>query len=200
MVEAEENALNTRIEEQVRKILDVYDRARENIDANVLREVVIPTIVVIGLQSHGKSSVLENIARIALPKGRDTVTRTPLELKLRRRPPGGPDDHDYAIIRHKNMPEGSSRQIDDLDQIEAEIRKMSDEITGGVAERLVDIPIYLTIYRLNQIDLTMIDLPGLKYFQEGDASNHGGKPINEVIVDIWRPYITNDNAVILLTI
>jgi len=48
MVE-ENNALNIRIEEQVRRILDVYDRARENIDASVLKEVVIPTIVVIGM-------------------------------------------------------------------------------------------------------------------------------------------------------
>ena len=119
MVEVE-NALNNRIEEQVRRILDVYDRARENIDANVLKEVVIPTIVVIGLQSHGKSSVLENIVSggnavgINLPKGKGTVTKTPLELKLRRRNPDGPKDHDYATIRHKNMPEGELRQINDL--------------------------------------------------------------------------------------
>lgn len=45
---AESNALNDRIEEEVRRVLDVYDRARENIDSNVLREIIIPTIVVIG--------------------------------------------------------------------------------------------------------------------------------------------------------
>ena len=35
-------------QDKVRQILDVYDRARENIDSNVLKEVTIPTIVVIG--------------------------------------------------------------------------------------------------------------------------------------------------------
>ena len=95
------NALNDKIEEEVRRVLDVYDRARENLDSNVLKEILIPTIVVIGDQSHGKSSVLENIARINLPKGSGCVTKTPLELKLRRRDPSKP--RDYATIKHKNM-------------------------------------------------------------------------------------------------
>lgn len=42
------NLINTRILERVRRILDVFDRARENIDSEILREVIIPTIVVIG--------------------------------------------------------------------------------------------------------------------------------------------------------
>ena len=204
MVEVE-NALNIRIEEQVRRILDVYDRARENIDASVLKEVDIPTIVVIGMQSHGKSSVLENIVsggtgtRINLPKGKGTVTKTPLELKLRRRDPKL-KDQDYATIRHKNMPSGEFRQINDFSQVENEILKMSNEITNSIPGKLVDIPIYLTIYRLNQIDLTLIDLPGLKYIDENQVNEINGKPINVIIEDIWRPYITNENAVILLTI
>ena len=125
MVEA--NALNSRIDEQVRRVLDVYDRARESIDSNVLREVIIPTIVVIGDQSHGKSSVLENIAKISLPKGRGCVTKTPLELKLRKR--DSTKSADYATIRHKNMPETELREINDLAQIEHEIKRISDEIT-----------------------------------------------------------------------
>ena len=77
---------------------------------------------------------------------------------------------------------------------------MSDEITGSVPGKLVDIPIYLTIYRLNQIDLTMIDLPGLKYIDDSQVNEISGKPINMVIEDIWRPYISNESAVILLAI
>ena len=34
--ESSVNALNRRIEEQVRRVLDVYDRARENIASDVL--------------------------------------------------------------------------------------------------------------------------------------------------------------------
>ena len=110
-------------------MLDVYDSARENISSDVLRQVLIPIIVVIGDQSHGKSSLLENIAHISLPKGDGCCTKTPLELKLRKRDES--KDHDYATIRHKNMPEGEFKVIDDLGQIEHEIKRVSDEITGG---------------------------------------------------------------------
>jgi len=43
----------------------------------------LPMIVVIGDQSSGKSSVLESISRIALPKGEGMVTRCPLVMQLR---------------------------------------------------------------------------------------------------------------------
>ncbi len=43
----------------------------------------LPSIVVIGSQSSGKSSVLEAIVGHAfLPKGSNTVTRRPIELTL----------------------------------------------------------------------------------------------------------------------
>jgi dynamin 1-like protein len=42
-----------------------------------------PTVVAIGMQSSGKSSVLENIVgRDFLPRGAGLVTRCPLELQL----------------------------------------------------------------------------------------------------------------------
>ena len=43
----------------------------------------LPIIVVIGDQSSGKSSVLESISRITLPKGEGMVTRCPLVMQLR---------------------------------------------------------------------------------------------------------------------
>ena len=62
---------------------------------------------------------------------------------------------------------------------------------------IVDVPIYLTIYRADQIDLTMIDLPGMTYYEPGASS---GQKINKLIKGMWRRYISNKNAVILLTI
>lgn len=162
----------------------------------MLKEVTIPTIVVIGDQSHGKSSVLENIARITLPKGMGCVTKTPLELKLRRRDPNGLKQHDYATIRHAKMVEGELKDIDDLNQIETEIARLSKEITDSERLPIVNVPIYLTIYRENQIDLSMIDLPGMTYMKTEDA----GTKLNKLIKQMWRHYISKKNAVILLTI
>ena len=119
MVESGEiNSFNARTNELVRSILNVYYRARQRLDDDILKEVKIPTIAVIGMQSHGKSSVLENIARISLPKGNGTVTRCPLELMLRNRQEEGPIGHDYATIAYKGMPWPQERHIDDLDQIQ----------------------------------------------------------------------------------
>ncbi|KAJ9560800.1 hypothetical protein OSB04_005960 [Centaurea solstitialis] len=44
--------------------------------------ITLPTIVVVGDQSSGKSSVLESLATIELPRGSGTVTRVPLVIRL----------------------------------------------------------------------------------------------------------------------
>lgn len=61
------------------------------------------------------------------------------------------------------MPEGELKEIDDLSKIEEEIARISKEITEKEKLPIVNVPIYLTIYRENQIDLSMIDLPGMTY-------------------------------------
>ena len=64
---------------------------------------------------------------------------------------------------------------------------------------IVDTPIYLTIYRKNQFDLTLIDLPGMTYF-DASIKDKNGLKINKMIKQMWRHYISNENAVILITI
>ncbi|KAF9197689.1 vacuolar protein sorting-associated protein 1, partial [Podila verticillata] len=57
--------------------------------------VDLPQIVVIGSQSSGKSSVLENIVgRDFLPRGTGIVTRRPLVLQLINRPAPSAEDGD----------------------------------------------------------------------------------------------------------
>lgn len=54
-----------------------------------LMGITLPTIVVIGSQSVGKSSLLEAICRVAIfPRGDGIVTRTPVRLNLRPKLPG----------------------------------------------------------------------------------------------------------------
>ena len=59
----------------------------------------LPQIVVVGSQSSGKSSVLENIVgRDFLPRGSGIVTRRPLILQLINVPPE--DDQNEAAAPH----------------------------------------------------------------------------------------------------
>ena len=56
----------------VRPILDAIDKVRPYLAEE---KIELPAIVVVGDQSSGKSSVLESISGIALPRGTNIVTR-----------------------------------------------------------------------------------------------------------------------------
>ena len=77
-----QGALVANFNETIRPILDVIDGLRK---LGISSEgVKLPTIVLVGDQSHGKSSVLESLAGIDLPRGTGVVTRVPLILRLQQ--------------------------------------------------------------------------------------------------------------------
>ncbi|GAB4835427.1 Putative dynamin- protein 4A [Ancistrocladus abbreviatus] len=66
--------------DRIRPLLDAVDRLR---NLKVMKEgTQLPTIVVVGDQSSGKSSVLESLAGISLPRGQGICTRVPLIMRL----------------------------------------------------------------------------------------------------------------------
>lgn len=68
--------------DHIRPLLDTVDKLR---NLNVMQEgIQLPTIVVVGDQSSGKSSVLESLAGISLPRGQGICTRVPLVMRLQR--------------------------------------------------------------------------------------------------------------------
>lgn len=66
--------------DRIRPLLDAVDKLR---NLMVMEEgIQLPTIVVVGDQSSGKSSVLESLAGISLPRGQGICTRVPLIMRL----------------------------------------------------------------------------------------------------------------------
>ncbi|KAJ6348369.1 hypothetical protein OIU76_004773 [Salix suchowensis] len=66
--------------DRIRPLLDAVDKLRH---LQVMKEgIQLPTIVVVGDQSSGKSSVLESLAGISLPRGQGICTRVPLIMRL----------------------------------------------------------------------------------------------------------------------
>lgn len=64
----------------IRKLVNIIDELR---DFGLDKEMSLPRIAVLGTQSSGKSSLLENIVGLDfLPRGSGVVTRRPLELRL----------------------------------------------------------------------------------------------------------------------
>ena len=98
---------------EVKPILDVFDKAREILGNKMIEnEIAIPTTVVIGDQSSGKSSVMESICKINLPKGEDMVTKCPIVLQLRSLEEKDGDE-DFALIKlgGNNLKEEPGKKI-----------------------------------------------------------------------------------------
>ena len=108
------------INREIKPILEVFDRARETIGSTV--DLPIPTIVVIGDQSSGKSSVLESISQIVLPKGTGCVTKTPLVIHLRQ------GEQQEAKIYREDKPEG--KEIVEMDEVDQAIIRLTKELVG----------------------------------------------------------------------
>lgn len=145
----------------------------------------LPTIVVLGGQSSGKSSVLESIVgRDFLPRGSGIVTRRPLVLQLYKTEPG---QQDYAQFLHTG-----NRKFLDFAMVRSEIQEETDRVTGKT-KQISPLPINLSIYSPNVVNLTLVDLPGLtKVAVEGQPES-----IVQEIEDMVRSYVEKPNCILL---
>eukprot|EP00614_Pseudopedinella_elastica_P034321 CAMPEP_0172642974 /NCGR_PEP_ID=MMETSP1068-20121228/234659_1 /TAXON_ID=35684 /ORGANISM="Pseudopedinella elastica, Strain CCMP716" /LENGTH=190 /DNA_ID=CAMNT_0013456909 /DNA_START=9 /DNA_END=582 /DNA_ORIENTATION=- len=88
-------------------LVPVISKLREALEVagSVQTNLSLPQIVVIGSQSAGKSSVLENIVgKNVLPRGTGIVTRVPLTLTLRK----PKDQAELAAARQEQPPAAAS--------------------------------------------------------------------------------------------
>ncbi|ODQ54183.1 vacuolar protein sorting-associated protein 1 [Saitoella complicata NRRL Y-17804] len=163
--------------------------------------VDLPQICVVGSQSSGKSSVLENIVgRDFLPRGTGIVTRRPLVLQLINRPAtakgtskvDGGDDVNANTDEWGEFLHAPDKKFYDFNKIRDEIVRETDAKTGKNAG-ISPVPINLRIYSPNVLTLTLVDLPGLTKVPVGDQP----KDIEKQIRDMVLKYITKPNAIIL---
>uniref|UniRef100_A0A5B7AYU2 Putative dynamin-related protein 1E isoform X2 n=1 Tax=Davidia involucrata TaxID=16924 RepID=A0A5B7AYU2_DAVIN len=145
----------------------------------------LPSVAVVGGQSSGKSSVLESIVgRDFLPRGSGIVTRRPLVLQLHKTEDG---QQEYAEFSH--LPR---RRFTDFAIVRKEIQDETDRITGKT-KQISPVPIHLSIYSPNVVNLTLIDLPGLtKVAVEGQPET-----IVQDIENMVRSYVEKPNCIIL---
>ncbi|KAL2485019.1 Dynamin-related protein 1C [Abeliophyllum distichum] len=144
----------------------------------------LPTVAVVGGQSSGKSSVLESVVgRDFLPRGSGIVTRRPLVLQLHKIE----GQSEYAEFLH-----ASKKRFTDFEAVRKEIADETDRITGKT-KQISNVPIHLSIYSPNVVNLTLIDLPGLtKVAIEGQQES-----IVEDIEMMVRSYVEKPNCIIL---
>ncbi|ODV82830.1 hypothetical protein CANARDRAFT_30549 [[Candida] arabinofermentans NRRL YB-2248] len=170
--------------------------------------VDLPQITVVGSQSSGKSSVLENIVgREFLPRGTGIVTRRPLVLQLINRRASSTTNNDLidiqAIDSKGNKTENNpdewgeflhlpGKKFYNFDDIRKEIIRETEAKTGKNAG-ISSIPINLRIYSPHVLTLTLVDLPGMTKVPVGDQP----KDIEKQIRDMLIKFISKPNAIIL---
>ena len=137
----------------------------------------------VGDQSSGKSSVLESLAGISLPRGQGICPRVPLIMRLQHQP------NPYPELFLEYM--GKTVETDESNVSEA-INLATREIAGN-AKGISNSPTTLIVKKNGVPDLTMVDLPGITRIPvHGQPEN-----IYEQIRDIIVEYITLEESIIL---
>ncbi|RLN89525.1 hypothetical protein BBJ28_00020312, partial [Nothophytophthora sp. Chile5] len=137
------------------QLIPIINKLQDVFSAIGQSPINLPQIVVIGSQSSGKSSVLENIVgKDFLPRGSGIVTRRPLVLQLYNTNASGaaavPDDggdgdadgqpEEWGEFLH--MP---GQKFSDFAEIRREIEKETDRITGknkGISNKSINLKVF----------------------------------------------------------
>ncbi|CAF4776094.1 unnamed protein product [Rotaria sp. Silwood1] len=170
-------------DEKVRPLMNKIDEARRYLSPNRDR-ITFPNVVVVGDQSSGKSSLLEALSLVELPKGTGIVTRCPLVLRLRnskeRKVYRLYDDNQKTLLDEENL---------NMSQyIEQETRKLA-----GNQKNIVHELIELQIEDHRVRDLTVVDLPGIAHNPVADQPSN----IHEQTTNLIHQYIQPEGSLIL---
>ncbi|KAE8583045.1 hypothetical protein XENTR_v10020416 [Xenopus tropicalis] len=160
----------------VNRLQDAFSSIGQNANLD------LPQIAVVGGQSAGKSSVLENfVGKDFLPRGSGIVTRRPLVLQLVN------SSTEYGEFLHCK-----GKKFTDFDEIRLEIEAETDRATG-TNKGISPVPINLRVYSPNVLNLTLVDLPGMTKVPVGDQP----VDIEFQIRDMLMQFVTKENCLVL---
>lgn len=148
--------------------------------------LTLPSIVVIGSQSSGKSSVLEAIVgHEFLPKGINMVTRRPIELTLINTPD--------STAEYGEFPDLGLGKISDFSSIQRTLTELNQAVPDS--QCVSDDPIRLSISSPNIPDLSLIDLPG--YIQV--VGQNQPLELKQRISELCDKYIQPPNVILAIS-
>jgi GTP-binding protein EngB required for normal cell division len=164
-------------------------------------ELDLPTIVVSGNQSVGKSSIIEAISGIVLPKSEGTCTRCPIEIrmssggsfsctiKMRIETDGGSVERVY-----KNTADSMKLEQYILEAQKILLNPSSKADRLPAKDELLFTKNVVCVELTGQdVDLTLIDLPGIIH------NYHDARMIT-LVEELVKEYISKERALILAAI
>jgi len=168
---------------KVRPLMDKIDQVRTILSSNE-DGISFPSVVVVGDQSSGKSTLLEALSFVELPKGSGIVTRCPLVLRLRK----ALKRQVYRIHSGNKKDVLDESKLNILSYIEEETKKLA-----GNQKNVVHDLIELLVEDPNVRDLTVVDLPGIARNPVGDQP----KDIHKQTTALINKFINQSGTVIL---
>ena len=171
------------------KLIPIINKLQDVFNTVGRETIQLPQIAVVGTQSTGKSSVLENlVGRDFLPRGAGIVTRRPLVLQLVHTTPEEAESQwGWGRFLHTG-----ERRFTDFSEIRDEIASETEKVAGG-NRGISSEPIRLRIFSPHVLNLTLIDLPGITRVPVGDQPEDIEVRIREMI----EGYISNPKCIIL---
>ncbi|CDK25695.1 unnamed protein product [Kuraishia capsulata CBS 1993] len=200
----------------LKDLIPVVNKLQDIVTNTNLADLDLPILTIIGSQSSGKSSVLENIiGKDFLPRGTGIVTRRPLILQLINieeddqliyKSPPPVSNSELTLEEHLKRASGDDappsewgeflhipgKRFYNFDEIRKEIENETARVAGknkGISR----IPINLKVYSPKALNLTMVDLPGLTKIPIGDQPTDIERQIKNLILE----YIAKPNSIIL---
>ncbi|RCK62410.1 Dynamin-like GTPase MGM1, mitochondrial [Candida viswanathii] len=158
-----------------------------NLLANVNHDGIrLPSIVVIGSQSSGKSSVLECIVgQEFLPKGSNMVTRRPIELTLVNTPEAAANVAEFPALKMFNLT--------DFDQVQKILFDLNMAVPAS--ECISNDPIQVTIRSPRVPDLSLVDLPGYIQVEAADQPTE----LKNKIRELCNRYLEPPNVILAIS-
>ncbi|KAF8145482.1 P-loop containing nucleoside triphosphate hydrolase protein [Mycena galopus ATCC 62051] len=196
---------NPQLSSERRKMLDLINRLHST---GVQTDIDLPRIVVIGSQSAGKSSLIESISGITLPRAAGTCTRCPTECRLSCSE--SPWTCIVELRQTRSIVFGDP--IFDKAEVENRIRRaqrailcpskaahtfLTDDDSGPTEISFSTNYISLQISGPEIADLSFVDLPGLIASVSSKSGNEADIAMVESLV---TSYISKPNCIILLTV
>ncbi|KAL5577015.1 hypothetical protein UlMin_018714 [Ulmus minor] len=182
---------------RIRPVLDAIDRFQS---LDVSKEgIQLPAIVVVGDQSSGKSSILESLAHISLPRGQNICTRVPLIMRLQNS--SNPHPELFLEYQGKVIPIQEDKVAEAINTTTYfdRIPNTTEEIAGD-GKGISKTPLTLTVKKESVPDLTTVDLPGIVRVPIGDQPKDIGDQIKNIIMEYIKPEESIILNVLLATI
>lgn len=176
------DTFTNKFDQTIRPYMDKIDRVRSILSGGI-DGIVFPTVVVVGDQSSGKSTLLEALSLVELPKGSGIVTRCPLVLRLRKA-----TERRVYRIEQTEKTRLDETKLNILQYINQETAKLAGD-QKNVVKDLIELQVEDPHVR----DLTVVDLPGIARNPVADQP----LDIHAQTTNLIKHYIRQEGCVIL---